>query len=298
MSTPVHTVSITPAQALVAAGAPALFVFLWATGFIVARYGMPWAPPLGFLSMRFALNCAVLLPMIFLAGATWPSPREARHLALAGLLLHAGYLGGVWCAVKLGMPAGLSALIVNLQPIITALLGPLVLREHVGARRWAGLALGFAGVAMVVGERITLTGLDSRALWLCILALASISVGTIYQKKHIPSFDLRTGAFVQYAACFALVWPLSLALENEAFQWNAQLAGALAWSVVGLSIGAIFIMFRLIARGAATRVASLFYLVPPCTALMAWLLFGETFGVLALAGIAVTAAGVAVAQRG
>ena len=273
-----------------------LFVFLWATGFIVARYGMPYAPPLGFLSLRFALTSAVLLPVIVLAGARWPTRAQLGPITLSGLLVHAGYLSGVWCAVKMGMPAGVSALIVNLQPIITALFGPW-LGERVGARQWTGLALGFAGVVLVVAQKVQGVGLSTVTVWLSVFSLLSISFGTLYQKKYVPVFDLRTGAFVQYVACFAVLGPLAFAFENEPFVWNPELVLAMAWSVFGMSIGAIFLMFTLIARGTATRVASLFYLVPPCTALMAWALFGETFGAIALAGLVLTAVGVALVQR-
>lgn len=284
------------ASSVFAATAPALFVFLWATGFIVARYGMPHAPPLGFLSLRFLFTCAVLLPFIVAFRAAWPTREQFRPLAIAGLLVHAGYLCGVWCAVKLGMPAGLSALIVNLQPIVTALFGPW-LGERVGPRQWLGLALGFAGVVLVVAHKVQVSGLSAVTIWLSVFSLASISFGTLYQKKRIPNFDLRTGAFVQYVACLAVVGPLALLLEDEPFRWNGELVFAMAWSVLGMSIGAIFLMFTLIARGAATRVASLFYLVPPCTALMAWALFGETFGVPALVGMVITAIGVALVQK-
>jgi drug/metabolite transporter (DMT)-like permease len=238
----------------------------------------------------------VLLPFIVLFRASWPRRDQWVHVAISGLLVHAGYLSGVWCAVKLGMPAGLSALIVNLQPIVTGVAGPW-LGERVSRRQWLGLLLGFAGVALVVGHKLSVTGLSPATVWLSVFALLSISLGTLYQKKRVPTFDLRTGTFVQYLACLAVVWPLSLWLEDEAFRWNGELVFALAWSVFALSIGAIFLMFTLIARGAATRVASLFYLVPPCTVLLAWLLFGESFGAPALAGMAITAIGVALVQR-
>jgi len=189
-----------------------------------------------------------------------------------------------------------AALIVNLQPIVTALFGRW-LGERVGPRQWFGLLLGFAGVVLVVAHKVRVTGMPLLAVWLCIFSLLSISFGTLYQKKRIPNFDLRTGAFVQYLACLALVGPLALLLEDEPFRWNGELVFALGWSVLGLSIGAIFLMFTLIARGAATRVASLFYLVPPCTALLAWPLFGETFGPPALLGIVVTCIGVAIVQK-
>lgn len=278
------------------AAAPALFVFLWATGFVVARYGMPHAPPLAFLSVRFALALVVLLILALVSAASWPAPSQRRHLVVAGLLIQAGYLSGVWCAVRLGMPAGVSALIVNLQPILTAAAGPW-LGERVSGRQWFGLALGLAGVALVVADKMTVQGLSPATVLLSVLALASITLGTLYQKRFCPSFDLRTGAAIQYGASLAAVLPLSLLLEEWVFDWTGELVFAMAWSVLALSVGAIFLMFTLMRRGAATRVASLFYLVPLVTVLLAWGLFDERFTPLAGAGLAVAAVGVAIVQR-
>ena len=276
--------------------APPLFVFLWSTGYLVARFGMPHAPPLGFLALRFALTCGVLLPLIVLAGAAWPSWRQWPHVALAGILVHAVYLGAVWVAIKHGMSAGLAALIVNLQPILTAAVAPW-LGERVHPRAWLGLALGLAGVSLVVAHRLGSGEFAPATVWICVLGLAGITAGTLYQKRFAPAFDLRTGTFVQYAASAALVAPLAWWLEDEAFRWNGELVFAMAWSVFALSIGAIFLMFTLIRRGEATRVASLFYLVPPTTAVLAWALFGESLGLPSIAGIALAALGVWLVQR-
>ena len=283
-------------RAALAAFAPLLFVVLWATGFIVARYGLPHAPPLAFLALRFALAIAVLCVMTVVARAPWPDRTRSGHLVVSGLLIQAGYLSGVWCAIALGMPAGVSALIVNLQPILTAVAGPW-LGERVTRRQWAGLLLGFAGVALVVGERMSAQGLSALTVGLCVIALLSITGGTLYQKRYCPSFDLRTGSAIQYAASLAVVLPLSLLQEEGGFDWNTELVLALAWSVLALSVGAIFLMFALIRRGAATKVASLFYLVPLVTVLLAWLLFDEGFTPLAAAGLVVTTMGVAIVQR-
>lgn len=279
-----------------AAVAPALFVFLWATGFVVARYGMPHAPPLAFLSVRFALALAVLLALALVSAAPWPAPSQRVHLIVAGLLIQAGYLSGVWCAVRLGMPAGVSALIVNLQPILTAAAGPW-LGERVSGRQWSGLVLGFAGVTLVVADKMTVQGLSPSTVLLSLFALASITLGTLYQKRFCSSFDLRTGAAIQYGASLAAVLPLSLLLEEWVFDWTGELVFAMAWSVLALSVGAIFLMFTLMRRGAATRVASLFYLVPLVTVLLAWVLFDERFTPLAGVGLAVSAIGVAIVQR-
>ncbi|HYF57502.1 MAG TPA: DMT family transporter [Burkholderiaceae bacterium] len=276
--------------------APALFVVLWASGFVVARLAMPHAPPLGFLAVRFAATLVALAPLILAARAPWPDARTAGHLAVSGLLIHAAYLSGVWVAVSLGMSAGVSALIVNLQPVLTAV-WMAASTERVAPRQWLGLALGFGGVALVVAHRIGTEGLAPSAIALCVGALLAITAGTLYQRRHAPAFDLRTGVFVQYAASLAAVAPLAAWLETPDFEPTAPLAIALGWSVAALSIGSVFLMFTLIRRGSATRVASLFYLVPPVTALQAWLLFDEPFGPTAAAGMALTAIGVALVVR-
>jgi drug/metabolite transporter (DMT)-like permease len=218
-------------------------------------------------------------------------------VAVAGLLLQAGYLGGVWSAIKLGMPAGLSALIVGMQPILTAFAAPLV-GERVSRRQWLGLLLGLGGVALVVAARIGLAGLSPAAIGLCLLALLSITTGTLYQKRFCPRFDLRTGTLIQFTASALLLLPLAAVLEDFSpalgnVHWTPQFVGALLWSVLALSIGAIFLLFRLISRNDATRVTSLLYLTPPTTAVMAWLMFGEALSVLGLVGMAVAVTGVA-----
>ncbi len=271
------------------------FVGVWSTGFIVARLGVPHAPPLSLLGVRFALTLAVLAPLILLVRARWPSRREALHLAVVGLMVHAAYLSGVWVAIDQGMPSALSALIVNMQPIFTGLIVA-ALGERVSSRQWLGLGLGMVGVALVVASKWQTQGVTSGNVALCVLALAGITAGTLYQKRLIPSFDLRTGAFIQYAAALVVVGPLALHTEERAFQWNGELVFALAWAVLALSIGAVFLLYRLIERGSATAVTSLMYLVPPSTALMAWLLFDESYGWLAAAGMVFAAVGVALVQ--
>jgi drug/metabolite transporter (DMT)-like permease len=288
-----------PAAAPIGLGrvAPALFVLLWASGFVAARLAVPHAPPLGFLCLRFAFTLLALVPLILVARAPWPQGREVVHLMVAGLMIHAGYLCGVWVAVSLGMSAGLTALIVNLQPALTAVAVLTQAGERTGPRQWLGLALGFGGVALVVAPRISTDGSSAAGVALCVGALLSITAGTLYQRRHLPAFDLRTGTFVQYAASLAVVAPLALALEDGTFDFGTELAIALAWSVFALSIGSIFLMYGLIRRGSATRVASLFYLVPPVTALQAWVLFREPFGWTSALGMALTALGVALVVR-
>jgi drug/metabolite transporter (DMT)-like permease len=275
---------------------PLFFVFLWSTGFIAAKYGLPYAPPLSFLILRCVGAVLFLIPMVLASRAPWPRGRIG-HVAVAGLLLQAGYLGGVWSAIKLGMPAGLSALIVGMQPILTAFAAPLV-GERVSRRQWVGLLLGLAGVGLVVAARISLAGLSPTAIGLCLLALLSITTGTLYQKRFCPRFDLRTGTLIQFSASALLLLPLAVVLEDFGpslgkVHWTPQFIGALLWSTLALSIGAIFLLFRLISRNDATKVTSLLYLTPPTTAVMAWVMFGEALSVLGLAGMAVAVTGVA-----
>lgn len=275
---------------------PIFFVFLWSTGFIIAKFGLPYAPPLTFLVIRCAGAVLVLLPLVWIWKAPWPRG-AVRHIALAGLLLQAGYLGGVWCAIKLGMPAGLSALIVGMQPVLTAVAAPLI-GERVRPRQWLGLGLGLCGVALVVAAKIHMVGLSTPAILLCVLALGSITAGTLYQKHFCPRFDLRTGTVIQFSASAALLLPLAILFEDfdlhlTHITWSLQFIGALLWSICALSIGAIFLLYKLIRRSDATQVTSLLYLTPPTTAVMAWLMFGEAFNTMGIIGMVVAVAGVA-----
>lgn len=276
---------------------PAVFVLVWSTGFIVARFGMPNAPPMTFLAIRYALSIACFLPWILLARVPWPQGRMAvLHLAITGLLMQAGYLGGVWAAVKVGMGAGLIALIVGLQPLLTATWIS-ARGGHVSRLQWIGLALGLGGLVLVVSHKLEAgheASLGSLALG--ILALASITCGTLYQKRHVAQCDVRTASTVQLFAALLVTTPLAW-LEPESVRWNAEMVGALAWSVLALTLGGSSLLYLLIQRGAATSVASLMYLVPPCTAMMAWLLFGESITTATVVGTAMTAAGVALLVR-
>jgi drug/metabolite transporter (DMT)-like permease len=275
--------------------APALFVVIWSTGFIVAKFGLPYAPPLTFLLLRFLGVLAILVPCVIVLKAPWPSGK-VRHIAIAGVLVQAGYLIGVWCAIKLGMPAGLSALIVGMQPILTAAAAPLI-GETVRPRQWLGLLCGLIGVGLVVAAKIHLAGLSAASIALCVMGLLSITAGTLYQKRHCPAFDLRTGTVIQFSASTLVVLPLAIWLEGlrpdfAAVSWTPSFIGALLWSVMALSIGAIFLLFALIRRSDATQVTSLLYLTPPTTALMAWLMFGEALSLLGLAGMLIAVIGV------
>ncbi|WP_034297089.1 DMT family transporter [Herbaspirillum sp. RV1423] len=276
---------------------PLAFVLIWSTGFIVAKFGLPYAPPLTFLILRFIGVLICLLPLVLILRAPWPQGRQVGHIAVAGVLLHAGYLAGVWCAIKLGMPAGLSALIVGLQPVLTAFAAPFV-GERVKGRQWLGLALGLCGVGLVVASKISLIGLSWSAISLCVMALAAITIGTLYQKRFCPRFDLRTGTIIQFIASMLVTLPFAILIEGFDFHlrtvmWTPQFIGALLWSVLALSIGAIFLLFALIRRSAATQVTSLLYLTPPTTAMMAWLMFGEAFNMVGIIGMLVAVVGVA-----
>lgn len=279
---------------------PFLFVLIWSTGFIVAKFGLPFAPPLTFLLLRFAGVLVVLLPLVLIMKARWPVGR-IRHIAVAGVLVQAGYLGGVWCGIKLGMPAGLSALIVGMQPILTAFAAPLI-GESVRGRQWIGLVFGLCGVALVVASKLTLSGLSWQSIALCIFALLSITIGTLYQKRYCAAFDLRTGTVIQFTASIVVVLPFAIAFEHltpalEAVQWTPRFIGALLWSIFALSIGAIFLLFALIRKSAATQVTSLLYLTPPTTAVMAWIMFGEAFSIVGMLGMVLAVIGVALVVR-
>ena len=276
---------------------PALFVLIWSTGFIVARYGMPYSPPMKFLVMRYALSMACFLTWIVLARVKWPVSRtQWAHLAVTGIFMHACYLGGVWAAVKAGMGSGLSALIVGLQPVLTAVWLS-ASGGKIATRQWAGLVLGFVGLVLVVSRKFGQGGeADLLNMSLAAGALVSITVGTLYQKRFVTPCDVRTANMVQLSAAFLVTLPLAL-LEVEVMQWNAELTGAMAWSVLVLTLGGSSLLYLLIQRGAAASVTSLMYLVPPVTAMIAWLLFAEPISALTIAGMVLTAMGVALVVR-
>ncbi|MBP6019364.1 MAG: DMT family transporter [Burkholderiaceae bacterium] len=277
---------------------PAVFVVIWSTGFIVARYGMPHAPPMSFLSARYALSVGCFLIWALVSGARWPTDRrQCLHLAVTGVLIQGVYLAGVWTAIKLGMGAGLSSLLVSLQPILTAIW--LSSRGHrVGSAQWLGLFLGLTGLLLVVWAKLGFGEVQLASLACTIAALLGITVGTLYQKRFVQPCDVRTANLVQLTAAFLVTIPIAL-LETEPMQWlsadatlNIELIGALAWSVLVLTLGGSSLLYLLIQRGAATSVTSLFYLVPPTTAIMAWALFDEPITILIGIGTAITALGV------
>lgn len=281
---------------------PWVFVLIWSTGFVVARFGMPHSPALTFLSMRYAFSLLCFGAWILLAGVEWPHERSQwGHLAVVGMLVHAGYLGGVWAAVKSGIGAGTVALLVGLQPVLTALWMTWSTRSGDAAARvrplqWLGLALGLGGLALVVWHKIGGGEVTHLNLALAICALLSITTGTLYQKRYVAPCDVRTASAIQLFAALAVSLPLAM-LETEPVVWHVQMIGALAWSVLVLTLGGSSLLYLLIQRGAATQVTSLMYLVPPCTSVLAWLLFGEVFTWSMVAGMLLTATGVALVVR-
>lgn len=276
---------------------PALFVLLWSTGFIAAKFGLPYAPPFGFLFWRFVLVGALMTVVAFATRAPFPhTVREYVNVAVVALLVHAAYLGGVFVSLDSGMAAGTTAMLVGLQPILTVLLAWLWMKEGVTRRQWTGLVLGLAGVYFVVRHKIDFGG-GLAGLIPSAIALVGISVGTLYQKRHCAHIDLRSGSAIQYVVCALVYAPLAYALDARAVQWVPSFVFALSWSVLVLSVGAISLLYWLLRHGAAANVARLFYLVPPTTALMAWFLFGETLDALALAGMVLICAGVMLARR-
>jgi drug/metabolite transporter (DMT)-like permease len=279
---------------------PWIFVVIWSTGFVVARLGMPHAPPMGFLAIRYALSVLCFGLWIGVARASWPRDRRQwLHLGVTGILMHAGYLGGVWAAVKAGIGAGTVSLLVGLQPVLTAIW--LTRTESAGrakvtAAQWLGLFLGLAGLALVVSGKLGVGEVTPWNLALALVALLSITTGTLYQKRFIAPCDVRTANAIQLVAALLVTLPLAL-IEREAIVWHPEMWLAMAWSVLVLTLGGSSLLYLLIQRGAATQVTSLMYLVPPCTALMAWALFGEAFTGVMLVGMMLTVGGVALVVR-
>lgn len=273
---------------------PAVFVVLWATGFIGAKFGLPYAEPMTFLAWRMGLATLLLLAFALLTRAPWPpTPLAAIHVTVAGLLVHGGYLGGVFEAIRHGMPSGLVSLIVGMQPVLTSLAAIALLGERLSLRQWLGLGLGLVGLILVLGHRVALSDLTWTSGGLALFALASISLGTVYQKRFFAGVDLRTGGVLQYAASGLCYAALAWAFETGHVTWSTTFVLALGWSVVGLSLGAVALLYRLLREGAASRVSSLLYLVPPVTALIAYAAFGETLTLPALGGMLLAVLGVA-----
>ena len=291
------------ATAFLVRAAPLTFVLLWSSGFIVAKYAAPDADPFTFLTARFAVAAVLLMVIALASHAPWPaSAGEAAHSLMAGVLLHGGYLGGVWWAVSAGLPTGISALITAGQPLLTALIAAPLLGERMTPRRWVGIVAGFVGIMLVLAPR--LAGVDAATLGAVALpivvnvgATVSVTLGTFYQKRFVPGGDLRSGTCLQFVGAIAVVAPLALLTETLRFDPTATLLAAFAWSVLMLSIAAIALLLLMIRHGEVSRIAALIYLVPPLTAIEAFMLFGESPGAVQIIGMAVTAAGVWLATR-
>lgn len=278
--------------------APALFVVLWSTGFIGMKIGAPYAEPFTFMGYRMLLVTSILLVIVAITRAPWPrTAAAAGHIAVAGLLVHATYLCGVLFAIQRQLPLGFVALVAGLQPILTAVFANLFLHEKLNGRQWFGMLLGLIGVVMVVSSKYALGATNFTAIAAALIGLLGITFGTLYQKKFCANMDMRTGGIIQYSATGLLLWVLAFAFETRVVQWTGEFVFALFWLAIVLSIGAIGLLYLLIRRGAASKVASLFFLTPSVTAVMAFALFGEALSWLAVAGLAVTAAGVALVMR-
>jgi drug/metabolite transporter (DMT)-like permease len=276
---------------------PVLFVLLWATGFIGARYAMPWSEPFSFLAVRFVLAALILVAIVLAMGHKWPTRKQAAHALFAGVLTHGVYLGGVFWSIHQGLPAGISALIAGLQPLVTVLLAAWLLGERISARQLAGLAVGLAGVVLVLWPKLGVTGegITLPNLVASLIALLGICAGTVWQKRHSGGDSLIAGAAWQYVGASALMIVAALLTETGSFTITGELVFALVWLTLVLSIGAIFLLMVMIRQGEMSRVASLFYLVPAVTAIIAWFLFGESLTVVQLVGMAVATLGVALA---
>ena len=271
---------------------------LWSTGFIGMKIGAPFAEPFTFMGYRMLLVLAILLVIIGLTRAPWPrNAATVGHIAVAGLLVHATYLCGVLFAIKMQLPLGFVALISGLQPVLTAVFANIFLHEKLNRRQWFGMTLGLIGVALVIASKYSLGTSNWSALGAALISLLGITFGTLYQKRFCANMDLRTGGVIQYAATGLLLWALAFATETRVVQWTGQFVFALFWLSIVLSISAIGLLYLLIRRGAASKVASLFFLTPSVTAVMAFALFGESLSWLAIAGLLVTAAGVALVMR-
>ncbi len=276
---------------------PLLFVFLWSTGFIGAKYGLPYAEPLSFLLTRYGLVITLMLLIALATRAPWPKDRaQWLHIGISGVLVHAVYLGGVFVAIKHGLPAGVTALVVGMQPLLTAFGAGWLLGEKVSARQWGGLALGFVGVGLVVSGKLGDAALGPMLIP-AVIALIGITAGTLYQKRFCAKFDLRTGSVIQFVPTALLTAIAVACFENYRIEWTGDFLFALGWLVLVLSIGAISLLNVLIRNGSAVNVASLFYLTPPTTAVVAWVVFGEQLTLTAALGMAIAVSGVYLVAR-
>lgn len=278
--------------------APVVFVFLWSTGYVGARFGLPYADPLTFTALRFAIVVVLLALLVAVRGRALPrSPLMVLHLAVSGVLIHACFVGGVYYAIDAGVDISVAALIAGTQPLLTAIVAVTLLRESLRSIQWLGFAIGFVGLALVVIKTVAMDALPWAGLGACFFALGGITFGTLYQKRFVVGIDLMTGSLVQFCAALIPCALWAAAFEDRHIEWNLTVVATLAWLCITMSIGAISILLVLIRNGAAARVSSLFYLVPPVTALQGYLLFGERLSLAQIAGIALAASGVALINR-
>jgi drug/metabolite transporter (DMT)-like permease len=279
-------------NSLIVRSVPLIFVFFWSTGFIGAKYGMPYAEPFTFLWVRMASISAIFVLIVLIWRPRWPDRVETLHCVVVGLLMHGVYLGGAFVAIAEGVPAGVAALLPGLQPVLMATLASRWLGERVSAPQWAGLALGIVGVLLVLNDR-AIFGSGSMLGWAASMAsLLGITVGTMYQKKYGGKIDWRTGNLIQYVAATLVFLVCALLLETGKIEWSTQFILAMAWLVIVLSLFSVSLMYWLIRRAAAANVASLFYLVPATTAFLAWLLFDERLNTVAIIGMVLCAGAV------
>ncbi|MBE9556939.1 MAG: DMT family transporter [Proteobacteria bacterium] len=275
---------------------PAVFILLWSSAFISAKYGLPDAGPFSFLLTRFVIVFLLFGTIALILRRPWPRGLMIVNLLFVGVLMHGFYLGGVFFAIAQGMPAGLAALIVSIQPVLTAALGVWLLDERPAPAQWLGIALGTVGVVLVLWPRlggdIPLLGLVS-----CIVSLLAITVGTIWQKRHGGGMDLVSGNAVQALAAAVLYGVIVLVFEPYRVEWTIDFSLAMGWLVFAVSLGAVSILMVLIKRGSAAATTSLFFLVPPSSAIMAWIVFGEALGPMGIAGLGITTAGVWLVNR-
>jgi drug/metabolite transporter (DMT)-like permease len=287
-----------PLGRLAIAAAPLLFVVLWSTGFVGARFGLPYIEPMTFLGVRMVLVVMIVAAIAVIGGAKWPGPAEIGHSVVIGILMHGLYLGGVFVAISQGVPAGISALFPGLQPILISVIANRFMGEAVSRQQWCGLALGLFGVALVLHDRQMLADASVLGWTASVVSLIGVTLGALYQKRYSGTIDWRSGNVFQYAGVAVLYWCAAFAFETRVIQWTGELIFAIAWLVLVLSIAAVGLMYWLIRRSAATGFASLFYLVPAVTALMAYLLFDEKLDALSMAGMVVCAVGVVLVNRG
>lgn len=288
-----------PASGYSTALLSAAFVFLWGTSFVGARVGLPYADPFTFIAVRMVLASAVLVPIVLIMRAPWPATwREAAHIAVAGICMNVLALGGMFTAMKHGLPVALTALIGSLQPLLTGLLAGLFLGERVDRRQWAGLVLGLSGVALMLSEKVHTGGATAYTIGAALIGLTGMTSGTLYQKAFCSRMGLRSGTAIQFMAAAAMMTVAALLFEERHIVWNGAFVFSLFWVVFVISLGAMMILWALIRHGAASKVASLFYLTPPVTAVLGYLVFHETLGMMAVAGMAVAAFGVAMVTAG